>query len=101
MEILNDLFDEKLIKIINIFLDSPEKRFCLTDISNLSRINVSTTFRILNKLVEKKIIKTIIIGKVRIYQLEANDKVFSLRKFVMENLIARQPLARQVSGFIK
>ena len=59
MEILKDLFDEKILEIINLFLDNPEKRFSLTDVSGLAKVNIATTFRILNKLTGKKFIKTI------------------------------------------
>ena len=82
MEILRDLFDEKIISIINLFLDNPEKRFSLTDIAKLSKVNVATTFRILNKLIEKKFIKTIVIGKIRVYQLEKNEKTLALSKLL-------------------
>lgn len=86
MDILKDLFDEKIIGVINLFLDNPEKRYCLTDISNITKVNIATTFRILNKLIAKGYIKTIVIGKVRIYQLERNEKTNALQKFLRGNV---------------
>lgn len=82
MDILRDLFDEKIIAVINLFMDNPEKRYCLTDVSNMTKVNIATTFRILNKLIVKGFIKTIIIGKIRIYQLEKNEKTRTLSKFL-------------------
>ena len=85
MDILKDLFDEKIISVINLFLDNPDKRYCLTDISNITKVNIATTFRILNKLISKGFIRTIVIGKVRIYQLERNEKTMALQKFLRGN----------------
>ena len=82
MDILKDLFDEKIIAVINLFLDNPDKRYCLTDISNATKVNIATTFRIMNKMISKGFIRTIIIGKVRIYQLEKNEKTMALQKFL-------------------
>src|SRR3989344_2536471 len=55
-DVLRELFDEKIIKIINIFLDEPEKHFSLTQTSSMSKVNVATTLRILERLVKKKTI---------------------------------------------
>lgn len=85
MEILKDLFDEKIIKIINLFIDSPEKKYFLTDVANLAKVNITTTFRILNKLAEKGFLKTQIIGKVRFYQLDQNEKTKELMKLLKKD----------------
>jgi len=82
MEILKDLFDEKIIAIINLFIKNPGKRYTLTDIANLTKVNVATTFRILNKMVSKGFLKTSLIGKVKIYQLERNEKTTALLKIL-------------------
>lgn len=82
MEILKDLFDERIIEIIKIFINNPEKKFSLTDISNITRINITTTFRILNKLVSKGFLKTSYFGKAKVYQLEKNEKTLALIKLL-------------------
>lgn len=78
MEILKDLFDEKIIEIISLFIENPEKQYSLTQVSNLTKINVTTTFRILNKLVAKEFLKTTVIGKIKVYQLEKSKKTLEL-----------------------
>ncbi len=80
--ILKELFDEKIIKIIEVFIKHPEKKFYLSEVAALSGINISTTFRILKKLESQKFIKTTIIGKIRFYQLEKGEKVNALLKFL-------------------
>jgi len=82
MEILKDLFDEKIIEVINLFIENPEKKYFLSDVANKTKINMTTTFRILNKLVSKKFLNATILGKVRIYQLEKNEKTQELLKIL-------------------
>ena len=97
MEILKDLFDEKIIKIIDIFLENPTKRFNLTEIANKSRINVATTSRILTKLIEKRFIKETIIGKIRIYQWARNEKTLALTKLLKKDNSPLQDFINEVS----
>ncbi len=85
MEILKDLFDEKIIKIINLFIENSEKKYFLTDVANLTKVNITTTFRILNKLAEKGFLRTQIIGKVRFYQLDQNEKTKELMKLLKKD----------------
>lgn len=97
MEILKDLFDEKIIRIINSLLDNPEKQYSLTEVSRLSRVNVATTSRILNKLIEKKFIKSTVVGKIRIYQLERNQKTFALTKLLKKDATPLQIFINKIS----
>ena len=82
LNILKDLFDEKVIGIMNIFINNPEKQFYLSELSKLSRINISTTFRILNKLSEQGFLKMVVIGKVKMYQMDGNEKTRALVNFL-------------------
>ncbi len=82
IEILRKLFDEKIIIIINNFLDNPEKKFSLTQISSLSKINVSTTLRILDKLVKQEVIELILMGKSKSYKLKQSEKTLTLNKIL-------------------
>jgi DNA-binding transcriptional regulator YhcF (GntR family) len=85
MEILKDLFDEKIISIVMLFVENPEKKFFLTDIANQTKVNLTTTFRILQKLSEKGFIKTTALGKARFYQLEKNEKTHALSQFIKKD----------------
>ena len=82
MDVLKDLFDEKIISVISLFIENPEKKYFLSDVANSTKINITTTFRILNKLVEKSFLKPTIVGKVRLYQLEKNEKTMELMKIL-------------------
>ena len=98
MEILKDLFDERIIEILNLFVENPEKQFSLTGISNATKINITSTFRILNKLVDKEILKVIFIGKIRIYQLEKNKKTIELVQMLKRKENPLQEFAQQISS---
>lgn len=82
LKILKDFFDEKIIEIMGLFINNPEKQFYLSEIAKASKINISTTFRILNNLSSKDFLKVILIGKIKMYQLEKNEKTYTLIKFL-------------------
>lgn len=99
MDALRDLFDERIIEIMTLFMESPGKRFFLSDIANKTKINVTTTFRILNRLVEKNFIKSSIIGKTRAYELEQNQKTMQLLKLLKNEDDPIQEFIEEVSNF--
>ncbi len=82
MDALRDLFDERIIEIMTLFMEHPGKKYFLSDVANKTKINVTTTFRILNRLVKKEFIKSSIIGKTRVYELEQNKKTLDLLKLL-------------------
>lgn len=82
MDALRDLFDERIIEIMTLFIENPGKKYFLSDVANKTKINITTTFRILNRLVEKNFIKSEIIGKTRAYELGQNKKTLELLKFL-------------------
>ncbi|GEM_PF-1796755 len=81
-DVLKELFDDKIIKIINIFLENPKKQFSLTQVSFLSKVNIATTLRILEKLVKQNIIELIIIGKSKLYKIKNTEKTLFLSRFL-------------------
>jgi cobalamin biosynthesis Co2+ chelatase CbiK len=82
LNLLKGLFDEKIINIMGVFIKNPYKQFSLSEVAEKAGINVSTTFRVLNKLSEQGFLKVIMIGKIKIYQLERNDKTYAFTKLI-------------------
>ncbi len=82
IDILKSLFDEKIIAVINVFLENPHKQFSLTQVSALSRINIATTLRIVDKLIKQDIVEIVTIGKSKFYRLKRNEKTMALNKFL-------------------
>ena len=78
LDVFAGLLDDKLIKIISVFLKNPEKRFYLSEVSKASGINAATTFRMLNKLAKENLLNVMVIGKVRTYQLSKGERARSL-----------------------
>lgn len=82
IELLEGLFDNKIINIISLLLQSREKQFYLREISKDSKVPIATTFRILQKLIKLKIVKTIKVSRFKLYQVEENDQVMFLASII-------------------
>lgn len=82
MDVLRELFDEKIIKVISLFLDEPSKTFSLTQVSSQAKVNIATTLRIVEKLVKKDIIEIDLIGKSKFYRLKQSEKTLLLNKLL-------------------
>lgn len=83
--VLTGLLDEKLTRVISLFLKNPEKRFYLSEVARKSEVNTATTFRILNKIVKENIVKATVIGKARTYQLAKGERVQRLGKMLKKD----------------
>lgn len=81
-DIFKELFDEKVVKVISLFLENPERQFSLSEISSMAKVNISTTYRILNKLAGKNFISLVPIGKIKAYQLSKNEKMKAISKML-------------------
>lgn len=99
MDALRDLFDERIIEIMTLFMENPGKKFFLSDVANKTKINVTTTFRILNRLVDKGFIRSSIIGKTRAYELEQNKKTLELLKLLKKEDDPLQLFMETVTNF--
>lgn len=79
---LRKLFDEKIIIIIDNFLNNPEEEFSLTQVASRSKISISTTLRVLDKLIKQEIIEFIIVGKSKLYKLKKSEKTLALNRLL-------------------
>jgi len=93
IDVLTGLLDEKVVRIISLFARYPEKRFYLSEVSKLSKVNAASTFRVLNKLVKEEIVSATIIGKVRVYQMSRSERAKSLSQFLkLDSVEEKDPL---------
>jgi hypothetical protein len=83
IEVLESLFDKKILKIIQFFLKYDDKEFYLRELSNITRVPPATTFRILNKLVLLNILNVREIKTAKLYKL-SSDKTVDFLKSIME-----------------
>ena len=98
IELLESLFDNKIISVINLLLQSREKQFYLREISKESNVPVATTFRILQKLVKLKIVKAIKVSRFKLYQIEENEQVMFLASIIKARKKALQNFIEKIKG---
>jgi len=96
IDVLQNLFDTKIIRIINEFLQDRQKQFYLREIAKETGVPVTTTHRILQKLEQLKIIKTIKISRFKLYQIEENDQVMFLASIIKARKKALQEFIDEV-----
>jgi len=87
INVLSGLLDDKLIKIISLFMKYPDKRFSLSEVSKLSGINGATTFRTLNKLVAENLIRAMVVGKTRNYRLSQGERTSLLIRLLKKDKV--------------
>jgi DNA-binding Lrp family transcriptional regulator len=97
--LLENLFDEKTLKIIRLFLDYKNKEFYLREIAKESDVPVSTTFRLVKKLVNANIIKQIKIKTLKLYKLAENDNTKYLSKLLKEKPRALEEFLQKAKRF--
>ena len=85
-QLLQELFDTKILAILKLFFKYSDKQFYLLEVSKESGVSSATTFRIVNKLTELGIIKQIKITKFKLYKLNSNENVEFLQDFIREDI---------------
>ena len=82
--LLENLFDSKSLKILKLFIDDKKNNFYLREISKKSNVPVTSTFRIVAKLKELKLIDQLKIKKFKLYRLAETDNANFLVKMLKE-----------------
>ncbi len=82
--LLGNLFDTKSLKILRLFLDDKDKEFYLREISKKVNVPVATTFRIVKRLVELRVVELLMIKKFKLYKLADNDNTIFLEGVLKE-----------------
>lgn len=83
-QLLEELFDKKILKIIKFFLLNKGKEFYLQEISKNSNIPIATVFRLIKKLKQLSIIEEIKIKRFKLYRCGENENVTFLESFIKE-----------------
>ncbi len=97
VEILEELFDSKILAILRTLLSNRKKEFYLREISKESKVSVASTFRIINKFVKLGIVKQHVINKFKLYQINDNDTTKFLRKLVKKETKVLQIFVNKAS----
>lgn len=81
-KVLEGLLDIKIENILRLFFQNEDELFHINKISAESKVPLATSFRIVRKLVGLKIIKTVEIGKFKVYKLDAGKKTKLLMQLI-------------------
>jgi DNA-binding transcriptional regulator YhcF (GntR family) len=95
-EILEQLFDKKIITILRVFLDNPTKQYYLREIAKITKVSPATTMRILHKLKKSEIIDEIRLKKFKAYQLHEGETTQFLEDVVATKRSAVDEFIRQM-----
>ena len=79
---LEVLIEEKVLAILKTLLKDKEKIYHLNSLAAESKVSVSSTFRILKKLIKNGFVDELKIGKWSVYKLADNKKVMELRQIL-------------------
>lgn len=98
-EIVEQLFDKKLLSILRIFLDNPDKQYYLRELAKTTKVPPATTLRILRRLKRSEILDEIRIKKFKLYQLKAEgDSIHFLEEFLATKRSALDEFVRISRG---
>ncbi|MDK2849988.1 MAG: Winged helix-turn-helix DNA-binding [Candidatus Woesearchaeota archaeon] len=92
-EILADLVDDKIMRILELFAKNPNSTFYLKQISDKTDVSLTSVFRILKDLVEKGYIEEKVYGPQKLYSLSKLKKgkalldIFSVKTNVIEIMV--------------
>lgn len=84
MSPIRELIDPKIVRVISLLMRHKKEYFHLQKISEKTGVPISTTFRIVNKLVKIGFIDTTKVGKLKIYRISGNPKTEKLRRTLFE-----------------
>ncbi len=67
------LMDPKTVAVLEVFIKNPTKDYCLNEVTDLSKVPIATTHRILRRLIKQNLVNFDKIKSLRIYKLNESD----------------------------
>ncbi|RME52069.1 ArsR family transcriptional regulator [Candidatus Woesearchaeota archaeon] len=92
-KLLADLFDKKLLAVLRLFIDNPDKEYYLREVAKYTRVPVATVYRHLGKLKALDIIHERRIKKLKLYRLNETkpakfiESILEVRKTALEEFL--------------
>lgn len=77
-ELLNSLFDQKIIKILRTLFHNSDQEYYLRELAKASRVSPASTYRILQKLSEAKIVEFRKVKNMTLYKWKTNEFLESI-----------------------
>jgi len=80
VDVLTELFDKKILGILNIVINDKSEGMYLGEISKAASVPPATTYRIINKLVALDVLQEVKIKKLKLYKFKRSGKTEFLFK---------------------
>lgn len=79
---LKGLVEVKTLAIFTTLLNNPHKIFHLNSLAQTSKAPVTSTARIIKRLVKSNFAEELMVGKLSVYKLANNEKVGRLKQLL-------------------
>lgn len=79
---LQGLIEDKVLAIISTLSRNSSKFFHLNSLSQAAKVPLTSTHRLIKRLVKSNFVKTTKVGKLTLYQIETNEKTQQLQKLL-------------------
>lgn len=95
---LEQLFDDKKLRILKLLLRESDKEYYLREISNLANVSDASTYRIIQLLSALKLVETIKIKKLKLYKLANNKNTKLLETFLKDDIRALDTFVEELQS---
>jgi Fe2+ or Zn2+ uptake regulation protein len=83
-QIIQALFDNKVLNVLDVFLKNKSKQFFLKEVSEGSKVSLTSCYRIVRKLVKLKIVNEVRVYHFEVYQFNEAEENGFLEDLVVE-----------------
>lgn len=95
--VIEKLLDQKVLKILKLFVQDEEDKYYLREISKKTGISAASVYRILGRLQKLKLIKLIKLKKFKVYTLAETEHAQALKKLLGTDSAAISDFVKSVS----
>lgn len=92
-KLLEQLFDRKILTLVKLFLDNPERQYGLREAAKATKLPPATAHRLIHRLVDLEILQETRIKQLRLYKLSNNkatkflDEMMAVKKSAIEDFV--------------
>lgn len=104
-EIMRELFDNKILNVLDIFLQNKTSEFFLKEISDQSGVSLTSCYRIVRKLLKLKILSEVKVSRFVVYKVNITEDTKFLEELVIDdqnnleefvNLVKKDPNVEKI-----
>jgi len=91
------LVDKKLLGVLEVFFENPKEKFYLKQISNVTGVSNTSTYRIVKRLCKMGILREEIVGPTKLYLISEKKEVIMLSELFKPKKSINQMIKEQFS----